>query len=70
MKKKNNKIDCQIINEGSVFMIMPLSGVTKIWIDENLQTESWQWLGNNLVIEHRYIKDIVQGMINDGLVVQ
>jgi len=29
-------------------------------------TESWNWLGRNLVVEYGYIADIVAGMFEAG----
>ena len=52
----------------SVYGLTPITQAAKDWIKENVQAESWQWLGHTLVIEHRYISDIVQGMVDDGLV--
>lgn len=51
----------------SVFLLNPITPKAKTWIDENLQLESWQYMGKSPAIEHRYIGDIVDGMIEDGL---
>ena len=51
----------------TVFGIRPLTQEAKNWIKENVSYESWQWLGSMLCIEHRYIADIVDGMIEAGL---
>ena len=52
----------------SVYLLTPLNEQATDWINENLCLEGWQWQGNSAAIEHRYIGDIVEGMINDGLV--
>jgi hypothetical protein len=39
------------------------------WIEENLP-EDRMTFGNAVVVEHRYIGDIVRGAQNDGLVIQ
>lgn len=59
--------DVLVNNEGSVIMLIPNSTAGKAWIDENLQLESWQWLGGGAAIEWRYAPDIVNGMQEDGL---
>lgn len=51
----------------SVFSISAVSQKAKDWLDKNIHSESWQWLGGSLVVEHRYIADIVAGMLEDGL---
>ncbi len=37
------------------------------WVEENVQTESWQWLGQALVVDGRYIEDLELGMVDAGL---
>ena len=37
------------------------------WVDENVQTEPWQCLGDKLVVDHRYIEDLELGMLDGGL---
>jgi len=50
----------------TVYTLEPITKEAKIWVGENVQAEPYQWLGSNLVIEHRYIADIVAGMIEEG----
>lgn len=52
----------------TVFGLEPITEEAKQWIKDNVETEPYQWLGNVLVVEHRYIADIVAGMIEDGLI--
>lgn len=59
--------DFDIIDEGSVVGIKPLSEAAQDWLDENVQSGSWQWLGGTLWIDHRYADAIITGMIDDGL---
>ena len=53
----------------TVFCLTPITGEAKDWIEENVHYESYQMLGNSVVVEHRYIADIVAGMMEAGLVV-
>lgn len=59
--------DFRVTNGGSMFLVHPLTQECRDWLDENVQAESWQWLGNALAVEHRFIEDLVEGMQNDGL---
>ena len=52
----------------TVYGLMVLSEQAREWIDENVNAEPWQWMGDTLGIEHRYIADIVEAMMQDGLV--
>ena len=52
----------------TVFSLIPITDEAKVWVKGNIQSESWQWLGRVLVIEHRFIADIVAGMMAAGLI--
>ena len=52
----------------TIFGLEPITEEAKTFIDENVHSEPYQWLGKVLVIEHRYIADIVTGMIEEGLI--
>ncbi len=58
--------DVQIENHGSVFLVRPLTNAATAWLDENIDCEA-QYFGGALVVEHRYIADIAEGMRADGL---
>ena len=62
--------DVLVDNFGSVVGITPMTPAAQEWIDENCQTEGWQWLGATLNVEPRYAGDIVAGMQADGLTVE
>ena len=51
----------------SVYLLMPKTDEAKAWLDENVQAESWQYLGKNLAVGHRYIQDICRGICEAGL---
>ncbi len=59
--------DVYISNNGSVFSFQPVTQAGKDWIEENVQTEPWQWLGNTLAIESRFAGELTDGMISAGL---
>jgi hypothetical protein len=56
-------------NHGSIFLLRPLSQSAQSWIEENLPSDA-QWFGNGVVVEHRFIWAILEGIQNDGLAVQ
>lgn len=58
--------DLHVINEGSIFLLTAHSAKGADWIDENLPDDVTLW-GNSVVVEHRYIEDIVRGALADGL---
>ena len=53
----------------TIFYLTPRTDEARNWIEENVHYESYQILGNSVVVEHRYIADIVAGMMEARLVV-
>ena len=53
----------------SVYLFVPLTPEARTWVDENVELEDWQWLGGGFGVDHRYAKDLADGMTQDGLVV-
>ncbi len=50
-----------------MYLIQPKTELARKWIDENVCSEPWQWLGNNLAVDHHFIENIVGGMREAGL---
>ncbi len=53
----------------SISLLTPKHEGAKLWIKENVNGEQ-TWLGNGLVVEHRYISDLLGGIDYDGLTVE
>ena len=49
--------DLYVQNEGSIFLLHPLTKLGEQWINEHIPGEA-QKLGKAVVVEHRYIGDI------------
>ena len=63
--------DISIENHGSIFLIKPLTPAAIAWIEESIGADNgYQPYFPAVVIEHRYIADIVAGIQNDGLLMQ
>ena len=60
--------DLLIENHGSVFLLYSMSELGDEWIAENLDDQAMSY-GDAIVVEHRYIEDIAEGAMIDGLVV-
>ncbi len=66
-------IQCDFVveNYGSIFLLKPQTGPAISWIAEHIgQENGYQPYFPTVVVEHRYIADIVEGIQNDGLAVQ
>jgi len=61
--------DFKVTYHGSVSRLVPLTDLAKEWVEEHLQLEDWQWMGPAIVIDTRYIGDIIDGIIDDGLAI-
>jgi hypothetical protein len=63
-------IDFLCENHGNIFLLRPLTPSATSWIEEHLgQNKGYQPYFPTVVVEHRYIADIVDGIQNDGLAV-
>ena len=61
--------DIAVADNGSIILVKPQSDAAQRWIRENVDPEA-RWLGRALVVERRYIADLVAGMQSAGLVVE
>jgi hypothetical protein len=58
--------DFTVRDEGSIFLLTPESEQAKAWIEENLPADRLVFAGS-VVVEHRYIADIIEGIMADGM---
>jgi hypothetical protein len=63
------KADLFVQNEGSIFLLRPVSEAGEQWIYDNIPDDA-QRFGDAIVVEHRYIRNIVAGAQADGLKVE
>jgi hypothetical protein len=62
--------DVLIENHGTIFLVRPLSGVARAWVEEHIgQGNGYQPCWPTVVVEPRYLDDIIEGMRADGLAV-
>jgi hypothetical protein len=60
------KTDVRITDHGSIVALRPRSEEAWAWFDANVQSESWQWMGESLCIEPRYAQEIVYALRDEG----
>ena len=65
-----NQPDFTILVDGSIALLTPHSISARLWIENNVGREGFQPYWPVVVIENRYIADIVRGAIADGLAVR
>ena len=62
--------DFAVENHGSIFLLKPLTPSATSWIEEHIgQENGYQPNFPTVVVEHRYIADIIAGIQNGGLAV-
>jgi hypothetical protein len=61
--------DLTVRNEGSIFLLRATSDAGHEWISEHIPEDAQTFCGS-IVVEHRYIENIVAGAMADGLAVQ
>ena len=64
--------DFQIEDHGTIFLVRPLTDGATDWINDNVDTEGAdvQWMGNAVVVEHRYVEDLAGGLTDAGFTVE
>jgi hypothetical protein len=63
-----NGPDFLVENQGTIFLLQTLSPAANTWIEHNLPEDRLVF-GGAVCVEHRYIADIVDGILEDGLAV-
>jgi hypothetical protein len=68
--KGGQMADFRIMHHGTISTVTPLTNRCKAWLDEKVEAEGWQWFGDQLAVEPRYVDQVVEGMIEDGLMIE
>ncbi len=58
--------DFTVQSEGSIFLLRPNTAEAKEWCDEYLPENAMRW-ADSIVVEYRYIIDMVDGIAQSGL---
>lgn len=62
--------DFFIENYGSILLLRPVNDSARLWVEENIRRDNgFQPYFPTVVIEHRYVADIIVGIQQDGLAV-
>jgi hypothetical protein len=61
-------VDFTVQYEGSIVLLRPHTDIARSWIDENIgKANGHQPYWPCVVIEYRYVDDILDGIASDGL---
>ena len=58
--------DFDIIDHGTLVGFKPLNDEAQAWMDENVQSESWQFFGHSLMVDHRMAQGLVDLIEEEG----
>jgi hypothetical protein len=61
--------DVVVEYHGSVALLRPMTAEAGDWITEHCAPEPWQYLGEALACEPRYVAPIIDGLREDGFTV-
>ena len=48
-----------IEDHGSVVLLRPQTSEARMWLEEHVASEPWQWFGGALACEPRYVDDVL-----------
>lgn len=61
-------MDFELQDHGTIWTLRPVTVAAIEWVQEHLPADC-AMLGDNYCIEARYISDIVEGIVDDGLMI-
>lgn len=61
--------DFRVEDQGTITVLFPVTDAGREWVEQNLPSDAMYFCGG-VIIEHRYVQDILFGIVNDGLVVR
>jgi hypothetical protein len=61
-------VDFIVNGGGTIYQVWPQSDALRTELEGMVGSDA-TWFGNGLVVEHRYITDLVQGLIDQGYTV-
>jgi hypothetical protein len=60
------QLDIEVEDHGSLWLFRPLTKTASTWIDDNVQ-DAALWFGGALAVEARFVHEMIEGMLADGL---
>ena len=68
--KEPSKPDLRLEDHGSICLLRPLTALAEDWVADNIGRDNgYQPYWPTVLIEPRYVAEILEGAIGDGLVV-
>ena len=64
------RADFRVTYHGTVTTITPLTARCREWVEANVEIEPWQRFGNAIAVEPRYVEQLAEAMMEEGLVME
>lgn len=61
--------DFQVSDCGSICIVTPLTAEAEDWLEASVISDDTQYWGPGVVVEPRYLEDLIEGILSDGLTV-
>lgn len=58
--------DFEVSDWGTIVLVTPLTDEARQWVDDNVYTEPWQWMGGGFACEPRMVEALLEGIEVDG----
>ena len=63
--------DIVVVKLGTLFLFRALNSRAEDWVLENVDASNpWDWFGDAIIVEQKYIEPLVEGAIAAGLTVR
>lgn len=59
-------VDIKAVNHGSLWLLFGETGAGEVWLKDNIDPEALTF-GTGIVVEPRYVEDIIEGARESGL---
>lgn len=59
-------LDLWVQGEGTIFLVWPRSAAGEAWLEDHVEPNAMHW-GSATVVEHRFVSELVNGALDDGL---
>ena len=64
------RADFRVTYHGTITTITPLSDACRDWLEDNVAIEPWQRFGTSIATEPRYVQQLAEAMIGEGLLME
>lgn len=58
--------DVKVIDHGTIVQLVPMTEAAREFLDTELATEPWQWVGMALCIDHSHADDVIEYLTKAG----